>query len=259
MGPIGMKPTLSAKGLAIGHGRHVLVSGIDLDLFGGELVALIGVNGGGKSTLLQTLVGLLPPLAGSITLNDRDPRTMSASDRARSIAFVMTGRPQVGLLDVRTLIGLGRQPWTGHFGHLRAADIAHIDEAMALTDTARFSERSLHQLSDGEAQRVMIARALAQDTPCILLDEPMAFLDLVNRVRMLRLLRDLAQRKNKSVLLSTHDLQTALDLCDRILLIDRGVLWSGTALEARSGGILQQVFADEGLRFDADSGSFKAR
>lgn len=258
MGTLRMKHALQTRSLAIGHGKHRLIEGMDLSLNAGELVALIGVNGGGKSTLLQTLAGLLPPLGGELFIDGTPLPTMSASLRARHISLVLTGRPQAGLLDVRTLIGLGRQPWTGHFGRLSATDLALVHEAMELTGTSAFADRSLHQLSDGEAQRVMIARALAQDTSILLLDEPMAFLDLVNRVRILRLLRDLAHTKDKAILLSTHDLQTALDLCDRVWLIDGKTVWSGTTDETRSSGILERTFAAEGLRFDPASGAFRS-
>lgn len=257
MGTHGMRTLLSTRSLSVGHGSLSLIQNIDLDLRAGELVALIGVNGGGKSTLLNTLAGLHPPEQGEVLLNDMRLQTLSAAQRARHIALVLTGRPQVGLLDVRTLIALGRQPWTGHFGRLSEEDHRRIDEAMEATEVMAFAERSLQQLSDGEAQRVMIARALVQDTPVILLDEPMAFLDLVHRVRLLRLLRGIAHTKDKAILLSTHDLQTALDLCDRVLLINGQHLWAGTTQEARTSGVLQAVFASEGLRFDSATGSFR--
>ena len=252
-----MKPLLATRSLSVGHGAHPLITDINCELRAGELVALIGVNGGGKTTLLNTLAGLHAPISGDVLLEDSPLRQMSAAQRARHIALVLTGRPQAGLLDVHTLVALGRQPWTGHFGRLSAEDLRQVDAAMEATGIAPFANRSLQHLSDGEAQRVMIARALAQDTPVILLDEPMAFLDLVHRVRLLRLLRELARTRSKAVLLSTHDLQTALDLCDRVLLIHGNALWSGSAQEARSSGVLQEVFAGEGLRFDPASGSFR--
>lgn len=256
MGTYRMSMLLSTRALSVGYGTRSLIEGVDMELRTGELVALIGVNGGGKSTLLNTLAGLHAPVSGVVELEGRGLTVLSAAERARRIAVVFTGRPQAGLLDVRTIVALGRQPWTGHFGRLAPHDVHVVDEAMEAMDIAAFAARSLQHLSDGEAQRVMIARALAQDTPLMLLDEPMAFLDLVNRVRLLRKLRDLAHARQKAILLSTHDLHSALDLCDRVFLIHDRKLWAGTTTEARSSGVLQQVFSNEGFRFDPFSGSF---
>jgi len=253
-----MSALLTARKVSVGFGRSPLLEGVDITLNAGELVALIGVNGGGKSTLLRTLAGSQTPLSGTVEVNGEPLVGMSAAARAKQMALVLTERPQAGLLDVRTLIAFGRQPWTGHFGRLTAKDETAMDKAMDLAGVTSFAHRSLHQLSDGEAQRVMIARALAQDTPMLLLDEPTAFLDLVNRVGVFRLLRDLAHKEGKGILLSTHDLQTALDLCDRVLLINGKAVWSGTTVEVRTSGILERTFAAEGLRFDAVSGAFRS-
>ncbi len=249
---------LRATGLAVGFGGQPLIEGVDLHLNAGECVALIGLNGAGKSTLLNSLAGLHDPMAGRVEVEGRPLTELSANERAKRIAMVLTGRPQVGLLDVRTLVALGRQPWTGHFGRLAAKDLDRVQNAMIATDTLPLADRAVSQLSDGEAQRVLIARALAQDTAMLLLDEPMAFLDLVNRVRILRLLRDLAHEQHKGVLLSTHDLGSALELCDRIFLVHDRQLWSGTTDEARTSGFLQRAFAVEGLQFDAGTGSFRS-
>ncbi|HRH70657.1 MAG TPA: ABC transporter ATP-binding protein [Flavobacteriales bacterium] len=253
-----MSALLTTRGLNVGFGRTPLLEGVDLTLDRGAVVALIGVNGGGKSTLLRTLSGGQAPLSGTVEIDGLPLTAISASARARHMALVLTERPQAGLLDVRTLVAFGRQPWTGHFGRLTTKDNVAIDRAMELADVTAFASRSVQQLSDGEAQRVMIARAIAQDAPLLLLDEPTAFLDLVNRVRVFRLLRDLAHREGKGVLLSTHDLQTALDLCDRVLLINGKAVWSGTTDEARASGILERTFAAAGLRFDPASGSFRS-
>lgn len=250
---------LRTDGLSIGHGRTVLLSGIELDLEQRQLVALIGLNGSGKSTLLRTLAGLQLPLAGRIIITGRDAEAMSSIERARAISVVLTGRPQAGLLDVRTLVSLGRQPWTGHLGRLSAADHQAVDRAIAHTGIGAFVERGLHTLSDGEAQKVLIARALAQDTALMLLDEPTAYLDLVNRVRILRLLQEIAHELGKTIILSTHDVQTAFDLCDRFIIAQDGSCWSGTPDEALANGIMDRVFADEHLRFDPASTSFRPR
>ncbi|MBL7946532.1 MAG: ABC transporter ATP-binding protein [Flavobacteriales bacterium] len=253
-----MKAPLSTEALAVGYPGRRLVERVDIALRPGELVALIGVNGGGKSTLLHTLAGLHPPLAGKVRSLEAEIGTLSAVERARRMALVLTGRPAAGLMDVRTLVAMGRQPWTGHFGRLTEDDHRIIDGALQAVDVVHLAGRQLRELSDGEAQRVMIARALAQDTPVMLLDEPMAFLDLVNRLRLLRTLRQLAHDRQKAVLLSTHDLQSALDLCDRLLLIHDGRLWNGTPADAVVSGVLEALFSGEGLRFDPATRSFRA-
>jgi iron complex transport system ATP-binding protein len=252
-----MSTVLHTEALAVGHGRHALLADIHVQTRAGEFTALIGVNGSGKSTLLRTLAGLLPAISGSVRIGDRPLQDMPAAERARAVSVVLTGRPDMGLLDVRTLVSLGRQPWTGRMGNLTSTDHAKVDEALRMTGAEAFEARSLRELSDGESQKVMIARALAQDTPVLLLDEPTAFLDLVNRVRILQLLRTIAHELGKCVLLSTHDLRTALDLCDRILLIDAGRVWSGTPQEAIGSGALAGAFAGSGLVFDPDSAAFR--
>ncbi|MCB0769047.1 MAG: ABC transporter ATP-binding protein [Flavobacteriales bacterium] len=252
-----MSNLLETHDLCVGHSGKAIVNGVDMSISSGELVALIGLNGSGKSTLLRTLMGFIPPVSGVVKINGVPLTKMNASERAKAIAVVLTDRPSAGLLDVGTLIALGRQPWTGRFGHHTAKDRAAVKRAMERTGTTAFATRALDRLSDGEAQRVMIARALSQDTPLLILDEPTAFLDLVNRVQVFRLLRELAHKEGKGVLLSTHDLQTALDQCDRVVLITGASIWSGTTAEARSSGVLERTFASDGLRFDPESGAFK--
>lgn len=259
MGENGMNPLLQFRSVTIGHQGRSLIEGVDLELHAGRIVALIGVNGGGKSTFLNTIAGLLSPLHGRILVDGKELGDLSGPERARRSAIVFTGKPQAGLLDVRTIVGLGRQPWTGTFGTMDRKDLQMVEAAMRTMDVAHLGSRSLQQISDGEAQRVMIARALAQDTPLLLLDEPMAFLDLVNRVRLLRTLRQLAHAQGKLVLLSTHDLHTSLEFCDQVLLIHQRRLWSGTAEEAWTSGVLEAVFEEEGVRFDRSARTFRAR
>ncbi|MEO8588870.1 MAG: ABC transporter ATP-binding protein [Flavobacteriales bacterium] len=254
-----MSTLMYTEGLSIGHGRTALLRDLDLRFEQGELVALIGVNGCGKSTLLRTLAGVQPPISGRIVVQDQRLSEMTSIARARAISVVLTGRPQAGLLDVRTLVSLGRQPWTGHLGRLTETDHIAVDRAIEHTGIGAFVERGLHTLSDGEGQKVLVARALAQDTPMVLLDEPTAYLDLVNRVRILRLLRDIAHGLGKAVVFSTHDVQTAFDLCDRFIVLHDGKAWMGTPAEAMTSGIMDRVFADEHLRFDPVSASFRPR
>lgn len=258
MGTLSMKTLLHSDGLSVGFSGRTLISDVNVQLHAGEVGALIGLNGTGKSTLLRTLSGLHQPLAGTIMANGRPLDAMSSLERARSLSVVLTGKPQAGLLDVRTLVSLGRQPWTGHLGRLTKKDHERIDEAMERTGVSAFAERSLGSLSDGEGQKVLIARALAQDAPVMLLDEPTAFLDLVNRVSVMRLLRDIARTSERAVLLSTHDLTSALQLCDRILLVHGGSLWTGTPAEAISSGSLDRAFSAQGMRFDPGTASLVA-
>ncbi len=249
---------LTTEGLAVGHGKKPLLQGLALRVPMGELVAVLGVNGIGKSTLLRALSGLHAPLAGKVFINDGDLHAMTAMERARLVSVVLSGRPSIGLLDVRTLIGLGRQPWTGTFGGLSDADDRIVRSAMERVGVSDLKDRAVQELSDGEMQQVLIARALAQDTPLLVLDEPTAFLDVSNRVKLLQVLRSVTATKDRTVLFSTHDLQLALEVSDRIVLIDREhKLWQGTPMEALSTGVFERAFAREGLHFDPVTRSFR--
>ena len=244
--------------VSIGHGKRSLLEEICFDLKPGELTAMIGVNGIGKSTLLKTLAGLLPAIAGQVLINGEPLHAMSATQRSRAVSIVLTGRPQTGLLDVGSLVSLGRQPWTGRWGSLSAADQAQVEHSLKLAGAEHLRGKSLGNCSDGECQKVLIARALAQSTPVLLLDEPTAFLDLPNRVSTVRMLRRIAAEEGKSVLFSTHDLQLALDLSDRLLMLRRdGPIWQGTPAEALATGELVRAFAGSGIRFDQVSGTHR--
>lgn len=256
--PMSTGPILRVERLSIGHGSHALLRDISFELGPGELTAMLGVNGIGKSTLLKTVAGLLPALAGEARINGEPLSTMSAQQRSRAVSIVLTGRPQTGMLDVETLVSLGRQPWTGRWGSLSAPDHAQVDRALTLAGAEHLRGKSLGTCSDGECQKVLIARALAQSTPVLLLDEPTAFLDLPNRVSTVRMLRRIAAEEGKAVLFSTHDLQLALDLCDRILLLrSEAPIWQGAPAVALSSGELAKAFAGTGIRFDQATGTHR--
>lgn len=251
---------LTAQALAVGYHGKPLFSGIDLHLAPGTLTALLGVNGIGKSTLLRTLAGLQRALGGTVEIGGRPVAGMSAAERARHVAMVLTGRPRAGMLDVRTLVGLGRQPWTGPWGKLAPQDHELVHRAMEQAGVAHLAKRALATCSDGECQKALIARALAQQTPVILLDEPTAFLDLPNRAALVRVLRQSASEAGRTVLFSSHDLQLALDMCDALLLLrSDGALWHGSPQEAIKSGELERAFAGSGVSFDPVQGTHRFR
>ncbi|MBK9175674.1 MAG: ABC transporter ATP-binding protein [Flavobacteriales bacterium] len=253
-----MKPLLHASGVAVGYPGRSLIRDASFELHGGEMAALIGLNGTGKSTLLRALAGLRAPDSGTVEADGVQLTQLSAVERARTVSMVLAGRPSAGLMDVRSLVGLGRQPWTGMLGALSDRDKERVEVALQQAGVEPFADRLFGSLSDGEAQKALIARALAQDAPIMLLDEPTAHLDLVNRISVMRLLRDVSTNGRKAVLLATHDLTTALELCDRIALLHEGSLWWGTPAEVIASGLLATAFAKDGMRFDAASGTLRA-
>jgi iron complex transport system ATP-binding protein len=248
---------LSSTSLSIGY-RQPLASGLNLQLRPAEMVCLIGPNGAGKSTLLRTLAGMQPPLRGSVKLGEADLHTLPALDLAKRLAIVLTGRIEAGNLSAYALVSLGRHPYTDWRGHLTPRDEQAIQRAMRLTGCESLASRPIHELSDGERQRVMIARALAQEPQILLLDEPTAFLDLPRRVELLQLLKRLARETRCAILLSTHDLDLALRIADRLwLLSSHGELHVGIPEELALNGAIARIFHSEGIEFDHASGAFK--
>ena len=248
---------LTAQNLVVGYAQKTVAGPLNFALHPGELVALLGPNGAGKSTLLRTLAGLQAPLAGSLVLADKSLGTLRAAERARLLSIVLTDRVEAGGLTVLELVRLGRHPHTGWLGGLSAHDEAQVQAALAATGTTAFAPRRVAELSDGERQKVLLARALAQDTPLILLDEPTAHLDLPNRVALLRLLHRLARDTQKAILLSTHELDLALQAADRLaLLTAEGALHLGTPEDLVLDGTFAVAFARDGLTFDAATGTF---
>lgn len=206
--------------LTIGYGRgRVVAKGIHATIAEERLTCLIGDNGIGKSTLLRTLSGFLPPMGGKVWLGDRELNGLSQHERARRVSIVLTQRPDAEGLTAHDLVGMGRSPYTGFWGNLSAQDEAVVAQSLLAAGAERLADRRLATLSDGECQKVMIARALAQETPVILLDEPTAFLDFNSRIATLQLLARLAHTRGKTILLSTHDLELATELADTLLLL----------------------------------------
>ena len=220
-------PSLAFHALTTGycHGsrQSIVGKGLEGSLPRGTLTVLLGTNGAGKSTLLRTLAGLQPPLAGDIFWEGNSLASLTPEERAKRLSIVLTVRPETGNLTVREVVALGRLPHRqGLWGSRNAAaDAEAVERAMRLTTTSAWSERPVSRLSDGERQRVFIAKALAQETPLILLDEPTAFLDYPSRVQFFNLLKRLTNEMGKTVLLSSHDVELAAAHADRILLLSK--------------------------------------
>ncbi len=251
------EPLLTTHDLRIGYPQRTIADGLTLALRPGQLVCLLGPNGAGKSTLMRTLAGLQTPLAGQVQLAGQPLPDISTLDLARRMSLVLAERVDMGTMRVNEVVALGRAPHTGRFGRLTTMDDERIQHALTLTDTHRLADRRLHQLSDGERQTVMLARALAQDTDLILLDEPTAHLDLPNRVEMMRLLRQLTRQTGKAILLSTHELDLALQAADTLWLFDaRGHLAVGTPEDLVLTGAFDAAFDKAGFYFDRSTGTF---
>ena len=254
---------LEISKLEIGYprksGAPLTVAGpIDIDMQPGELHCLLGPNGVGKSTLLRTLAGIQPALNGGVSILGEALLEVHKKKLARMLSVVLTDRIGYGNLTSYELISLGRTPHTGWFGNLNQKDKETIDWAIHSTHTAHLASKSIHELSDGERQKVMIARALAQDTPVILLDEPTAHLDLPNRVEIIKLLRNLARKTEKAIVMSTHELDLALQAADQIwLMTHENQLFCGAPEDLVLKDIFGKVFTREGVAFDKQHGVFK--
>ena len=224
-----------------------------------ELVCLMGPNGVGKSTLVRTLLGWHPPLRGSITLRGRALSTLSRRYLARNVSVVLPGRAVAGHLRAEELVALGRLPYAAWHGRYRPADAARAEQALAQVGAGALRQRRVAELSDGERQRVLIARALAQDTPLLLLDEPTAFLDIGNRIQVTRLLQRLAHAVGKAILMTTHDLDLALHHADALWVWNaaRRRIARGAPEEMMLSGALPAAFAGADVRFDPATGALQ--
>lgn len=254
---------LETNDLTVGYAQRGRVTRsvaqrLNLRLEAGELVCLLGPNGAGKSTLLRSLAGMQRPLQGTVQIAGVNPHHVAPAALARLLGVVLTERAEVGALSVYALVALGRYPYTDWSGRLNHTDEAAIQAALAAVGIEDFAPRLVNQLSDGERQKVMIARALAQEPKLLLLDEPTAFLDLPRRVELLGILRRLARQSRRAIVLSTHDLDLALRSADQLWLLAPGAaLRVGTPEELVLDGSLQEVFHSAEVHFDAESGTFK--
>ena len=230
------------ENISLGYGARTLLEGVTTHFEAGTLTALIGRNGAGKSTLLRALAGLEPLQAGAITIDGRSIAELDGTEAARRVAFVATDKVRIANLPCEDLVALGRAPYTNWIGRLQAIDREIVADALAKVGMSEFAHKTMDRMSDGECQRVMIARALAQQTPVILLDEPTAFLDMPNRYELCRLLQRLAHDEQKAILFSTHELDIATKMCDSIALIDTPKLLHQPAAEMVASGAIGRLF-----------------
>lgn len=254
---------LEVDNLSIGYERgkqesFVVQERLSFSISEGEMICLLGPNGCGKSTLLRTLSGLQPSFGGSIRIKNRELSEIKPRERALLISLVLTESVGIQNINVYELLSLGRNPYTGFLGLLTKNDRQIIDNALHLVQMTNYREQALSALSDGERQRVMIAKALVQDTPVIFLDEPTAHLDLPNRVEIMLLLHHLARTTGKTIIISTHELELALQIADRVFLMRKKAgIKAAIPEDLVVSGALQEVFESSSIKFDPYTGSFR--
>ena len=255
------KIVIQGKDLSIGYRtgkkEKIVHQHLNFQLHAGELTCLLGANGAGKSTLLRTLSASQPSLKGELLILDKTVSAYTEKERSRTIGVVLTDKTFTGGLSVYELVALGRQPHTGFFGRLTKEDRRIVEEAMENVGIAHKARNYTAELSDGERQKVMIAKALVQECPLILLDEPTAFLDVVSRIEIMHLLHRLAVEQNKAILLSTHDIEQALVLSDKLWLLTKGEgLQYGVTEDIILSHRMDSLFPHKDIRFDYDHGVY---
>jgi iron complex transport system ATP-binding protein len=255
---------LEARGLSIGyavnkHNTNIIHSFLDVSLRSGEVTSLLGLNGAGKSTLLRTLCGFQPAIGGDVFLNGKPLASYSQAEFALTVGVVLTEKTNAGGITVEELVSLGRHPYTGFFGKLHEKDHEAVRKAMKMVGIYHKASNYVAELSDGERQKAMIAKALAQECPIIILDEPTSFLDMTSRIEIMTLLHKLAEDENKAILLSTHDIELAIQLSDSLWLLDRNQgIKSGSPEDLILSGALDGFFDKDDITFDAATGKFSS-
>lgn len=259
-----MQNTVEIENLSIGYAksRHkkdkVVAENINATIRQGELTCLLGSNGVGKSTLLKTLSGFLGKLGGKISIMGKELDEYTPKDLSKTLGVVLTDKCEIRNMGVREIIGMGRSPYTSFWGTLDKEDYRIVDQAIEMIGIEHLKKRLVHTLSDGERQKVMIAKSLAQQTPIIFLDEPTAFLDFPSKVDMMQLLHKLTREAGKTVFLSTHDFELALQMADKIWIMDKNRGCSiGTPEELAESGTLKTFFARKSDAFNYEKGLVK--
>lgn len=254
---------LQTNDLNIGYRKkkevQIVTSGIDIEVKKGELVAVIGVNGAGKSTLLRTLSGTQETIKGEVFITGHNLKNTDTSELSKSISLVLTEQLISRNLSVIELVALGRQPYTNWIGRLTRTDLKKVMYAIELVNIEDIKNKKCHELSDGQFQKVLIARALAQDTSLIILDEPTTHLDLYHKAYVLKLLQQLSRETNKAIIFASHEINLALQLCDKILILkDRKALFGKPSYLVDSDAF-NDLFPGNLIQFDKESSSFKIK
>ena len=252
-----MKELLTTYNLEVGYKKKKVLSNIDLVIHSGEVVTILGANGIGKSTLIKTLTGEISPIGGQVIVVGKPIESYTQKELSKHIAIVTTDKVQAGGLKVVELINLGRHPHTGYFGRLADKDVEIVRKAMNDVGIAHKENSYLSELSDGERQKVMIARAIAQQTPLIILDEPFSFLDTASRIEILSLLKNLCRTEDVGILLSSHDVSQAMRMSDRIVLVDKDrEITVGTPADLICNNKIQNMFNNPDIIYDKSQSDF---
>ncbi|NBU81676.1 MAG: ABC transporter ATP-binding protein [Flavobacteriaceae bacterium] len=254
------KTLLSSSNLSIGYQskmeKNIIAENLNLAFEEGKLISLVGANGIGKSTLLRTVTGIQKPLFGNVTLNDKDIRHYDSLSLAQNLSLVLTEKLPSSNLTVFELIALGRQPYTNWLGKLSEKDLKKINQAIALTHIGHLTDKKHHEISDGQLQIVLIARALAQDTRLIILDEPTTHLDLFHKVSIFKLLKKLSRETNKCILFSTHDIDLAIQVSDEMIVMTENSVEQDQPCNLIMKGVFNSLFNDSSITFDSEKGKF---
>ena len=257
------QPILNINNLTIGYqkgkSQTIIQSHINLSLDKGKLVALIGKNGIGKSTFLKTITQIIEPISGTIQLNNKNLNQYSVIELAQEMSLVLTETLPPSNLTIYEIVALGRQPYTNWIGSLTEEDQTKITEAIKLTGISDYCNKRYYEVSDGQLQKAMIARALAQDTSIIVLDEPTTHLDLVHKATLLKLLQKLTHETGKTILYSTHDIDLAIQMTDEMIVFTRTQIVQDQPCNLIQTGIFNTLFDTEHLTFDATIGKFKIK